>query len=299
MFTIQSLEYVGSVAGLVVLFLAVLGAAIKWLFPIILDTYNKNIERIHSRELTQLESRLQVHMDSIVKSLEIANQISDSYREKTIEAVTLLWEEILYIERTFASLSAVVSILTKEELLSAIRRLSSLDTPVGETSQIREALIEFAAEGKIEEILSGRGKSTYQASNILSVRLGIFPPSSDEVRPFVSESTYGLYRIFASVYGRLAHLVRIGIESGKPVYWMDDQLMSEIVLTVLPEDKWKEIRKLEFSRFSNLIKELESLFIKEAKKDIRGIEDLTESAAEVSQVYRFVESKSSDMRDLS
>ena len=75
--------------------------------------------------------------------------------------------------------------------------------------------------------------------------------------------------------------------------------MSEIVLTVLPEDKWKEIRKLEFSRFSNLIKELESLFIKEAKKDIRGIEDLTESAAEVSQVYRFVESKSSDMRDLS
>ncbi len=299
MFTIQSLEYVGSVTGLVVLFLAVLGAAIKWLFPIILDTYNKNIERIHSRELTQLESRLQVHTDSIVKSLEIANQIGGSYRDKTIEAVTLLWEEILHIERTFASLSAVVSILTKEELLSAIRGLSSFNTPVGETSQIREVLTEFATEGKIEEILSGRGKSTFQASNIIPVRVGIFPPSSDKVRPFVSESTYGLYCTFIAVYGRLASLVRIGIESGNPVYWTDDQLMSEIVLTVLPDDKWREIRKLGRSRFSNLIKELESLFIKEAKKDIRGIEDLTESAAEVSKVHRFVESKSSDMRDLS
>ncbi len=167
-------------------------AVAKRLLPSAMNVIVKRIEYAQTRELTQLESRLQVQTASLVNSMDIASRISASYRDKTIASVELLWKDILHIEQTFASLVAEVSILTKEEFLTAIR------DPASCGARAREALAEFVPEGKLEDVLSRQREKVYSASGS-SVGLGLFPHYLHETRPFVREATYSRYNIFTSL----------------------------------------------------------------------------------------------------
>ncbi len=279
------LETIGYIIGAGAVAAGALLGVIKLLLPGAMNVLVKRIEHTQNRELTQLEARLQAHTTSVVHSVDIASRIHARYRDKTIESVERLWKDILHKERTFASLAAVVSILTKKELLDAIRKPDRLGR------QVREALTEFEPEGKIEEVFSSQVENGYSASDV-SIGLGTFPSHLHDTRPFVSESTYGLYQIITSVHARLAILVRFGIESGDPVYWADDPTMVGFASAPLSKGKWEEIKKLEVSGFRTLVQELNRLFIQEVKNDIRGTGALAESVTEVGQIFRDEESRS-------
>ena len=288
------LEIIGSIIGTgatVALVLALgLWAFIKKLIPGAIDLVGKRIEHTYKRELVKLDSILKAHTTSLTSSMDIASRIGDSSRDKTIESVELLWKDILHIQRTFASLAAIVSILTKDELIEAIKDLDSSKKRVG------EALVEFASEGKLEEVFFPRqdkSTCTYSASD-LSVMVGTFPGYLNEIRPFVSDNVYALYCIHTFAYGRLVHLVRSGMQSGKPVYWTDDELMIDTISAAwaLTGQEWGNLKESDKPNFRSLIQELNRLFLHEAKKCIRGTDDLAESASEINLIYRAEEAVS-------
>ena len=86
------------------------------------------------------------------------------------------------------------------------------------------------------------------------------------------------------VHGRLGFLVSQGIESGNTASWKSDSLMENIVLGVLTRETWEQVRSMKFAGLKALIGLLEQQFIIEARKNMRGIDELAESVAEVSQI---------------
>ena len=138
------LETIGSIVGAGAIVAWGLWAIMKKMIPGAMEIIGKRIEHAQKRELVQLDSILEAHTTSLTNSMEIASRIGDSSRDKTIESVKWLWEDILRIQRTFASRAAIVSVLTKDELIEAIKNPASFKKQVG------EALIEFAPEGKLE-----------------------------------------------------------------------------------------------------------------------------------------------------
>ncbi|MCY4234095.1 MAG: hypothetical protein OXE59_10215 [Bacteroidetes bacterium] len=271
-------------------------AVIKRVIPGVIEVFVKRIEYAYKRELVQLESVLEVHTTSLTNSMEIASQIGDKYREKTIESAELLWNDILHIQRTFASLSAIMSILTKDEIIEAIKN------PDNSKRTVREALFEFNPKGKIEEIFCPRQDKNlpkYSAVD-LSITSGTFPDYLNETRPFVSEDVFALHSAHRFVFGRLALLVRSGMQSGEPVYWMDDPLMNETISAVwaFMDQKWEDIEESDKPNFRSLVLQLNLLFINEAKKCIRGTDNLAESINEINQIFRKEEVRSQFERDL-
>ena len=284
------LETIGSIVGAGAIVALGLWAVIKRMIPGAMEMIGKRIEHAQKRDLVQLESILKAHTTSLTNSMDIASRIGDSSRDKTIESVKLLWEDILRIQRTFASLAAIVSVLTKDELIEAIK------DPAASKKRVGEALIEFAPEGKLEEVFfprQGKSTCTYSASD-LSVMLGTFPNYLQETRPFVSDNVYALYSVHTIAYARLAYLVRVGMQSREPVYWTDDALMTNTISAVwaLTGQKWENLDESDKPNFRSLIQELNRLFLHEAKKCIRGTDDLAESASEINQIYRAEEARS-------
>ncbi|MXW13865.1 MAG: hypothetical protein F4120_08410 [Rhodothermaceae bacterium] len=284
------LGIIGSIIGAGATVAVVLWAVIKKLIPGAIDIIGKRIEYTHKRELVKLDSILKAHTTSLTNSMDIASRIGDSSRDKTIESVELLWKDILHIQRTFASQAAIVSILTKDELIEAI------NDPASSKKRVREALIEFASEGKLEEVFFPRqdkSTCTYPASD-LSVMVGTFPGYLNEIRPFVSDNVYALYCIHTFAYCRLVHLVRSGMQSREPVCWTDDELMIETISAAwaLTGQKWENLKESDKPNFRSLIQELNRLFLHEAKKCIRGTDDLAESASEINLIYRAEEAVS-------
>ena len=124
--------------------------------------------------------------------------------------------------------------------------------------------------------------------------LGTFPGYLNETRPFVSENVYALYSVHTFAYARLAYLVGFGMESGEPVSWTDDELMTNTISAAwaLKGQNWEDLDKSGRPNFRSLVQELNRLFLHEAKKCIRGTDDLAESASEINQIYRAEEARS-------
>ena len=252
---------------------------LKWLLPLAWRVYDKNAERAHNRELAELVSKLQVQADSLIKSAEIAAKISDANRGKTIEATLLLWKSILDVERKFSPLTTIVTLLTKEEMLAAIR------SPEESKPWTRSFLFEHLEKEDIKEILL-QGAPPPSIQNIAPVGLGIYPHGLSEQQIFVQSSSYELYHIITSIFGRLAFIVIENKGKDNPIYWTEDRIIEGFVLHVLSPEEW-EIIKGNKSGFRNLILVLKTLFIEEAKKDMRGIGQI---ANHTSDMYKILQS---------
>lgn len=249
----------------------------KWLLPIAWNVYDKNVDRAHSRELVELTSSLKVHADSLAKSVEIANQVSGSYRDKTFEAVTLLWDEIIRIERDFSPLAVVVSLLTEDELLK------ELQAPEKSRPWIKDGLSKFQGKQFGSDILEPM--DTIISTTPAAVGLGVYPARLTNQCLFVDAKTMEIYHTIRRIYGRLAYTVSKPTKSNSPTYWMDDEIMNQIVLTVLSDEEWNKIKMSGPHAFQRLMNTLNHRFIQQAKKDLRGMEEIADRTDDIRQLW--------------
>ena len=132
----------------------------------------------------------------------------------------------------------------------------------------------------------------------LSLGMGTHRDEMDELRPFVTDRLWRIYRALTGVHGRFGFLVSKGIDSGELVSWKNDPHMASIVAGVLPDGDWDQITSLELSGFKAMTALLEQEFILEARRSMRGSDELAETVSEVGQISDEEEAKARYRREL-
>ena len=283
-------EIITGVIGVCVTLGLGLWAAFKLLLPHVMDAISRQIEHIRQQEIKELDARLQLHSRALFTSVEIGSRIAESYRNRSIEAADKLWQDAMQIGKKFAPLVALEAVLTEQELNNAVRNLES------ENENVREVLREYSSSRLAMNKLI-RGDEEEVPGIVLAIGMGSHRDHLHETRIFVTDRLWKIHSILINVHGRLGYLVSKGIEEGKPVNWRDDSYMQGLFVDVLELSVWTEIKEMEFSGFRVLIGLLEQEFILEAKKTMRGSEQLAESVTEVSGITEEAEIRARYWRD--
>ncbi len=273
----------GLVAGTIAVVLSLL-ATFKLLLPKLMDVAIKRLEHSQNQEIKHLEAKLELQSTELVNSLQIASRIGDSYRIKTIESINNLWQDILRVKKEFAPLVAVEALLTETEFESVI------SSPHDSNEKIRSILNEYSSFQRVAEKITPKDEKVCAGMEIV-FGVGTKPTQLDETRIFVSGRLWKIYNGLISTYGRLGFLMSKGMEFGESVSWKRDLHLKGIVGGILPKEIWEQIRRMEFAGFKALIEVLEQEFIIEARKNIKGVDDLAESFSEVKQIVEAEEVK--------
>lgn len=284
---IEILENIFIVAVVVI---SSLWTTFKLLAPKFLETVISRMEHSQNQELKYLESRLDLHSTSLLNSMQIASRVEDTYRIKSIEATSILWKEFLRIKNEFAALVAIESILTENEFISAISGQNE------ENEKMSSILEEYSSFELVTRKITGSDEKI-PAGMEMAFFLGTTANRFAENRIFVSERLLGIYNCIVRVHGRLGYLISNGIESDKGKTWKSDPVMEEIVLGILPREAWEQVKKMEFGGLGSLIGLLEQQFVLEAKKGMRGFEELADSVSEVGQITHEEEARARLRRD--
>ena len=129
-----------------------LWAAAKVFLPKVMEILTKRIEHSQNQEIKHLEARLQLHTTALINSLEIASRIGESYRNRTIESIDKLWKDIVHVEKAFAPLVAVVTLLTETELNAAT------SNPASNNEEVRPILEEYSSFHKVVQKMSPKAR---------------------------------------------------------------------------------------------------------------------------------------------
>ena len=261
---------------------AVLGSlwfVAKTILPKAIELPIKRLEHSQNQEIKHLEARLQRDTTTLINSLGIASRIGESYRNRTVESVDKLWKDIVRIEKEFAPLVALETFLTESELTAAM-----VDPASCSSEAVRQILEEFSSFRKVADKLSAKAEKIDLKEEV-ALAMGTERSELDETRIFVSDRTWKMYCALVEVYGRLGVLVSTGMESGeRAVHWKNDPHMGSIVAGTLVSESWGQIASLELSGFKTMADLLKQEFILEAKKTVRGADELAEAVAEVGEI---------------
>ena len=284
------LEILGVIFGPTIAVIGGIWAAFKVFLPKLMDAAISRIEYSQNQEIKRLESRLELHSTALFNSMNIASRIEDVYRTKAIEATSVLWKEFLRIKNEFATLIAIESILTENEFVSAMSGSNE------ENEKISSVLREYSSFEIVTEKIVGSDEKQPVGAEI-AFGSGTQANRFDETRVFVSERLLSIFNCMISVHGRLGFLISQGVKSGKGKTWKSDPIMKEIVLGIFPREVWEQLVKMKFAGLKALIGLLEQQFVLEAKKSMRGFEELADSVSEVSQITHEEEAKARLRRD--
>ena len=284
------LEILGIIFGVAMAVIGGIWAVFKVFLPKLMDAAISRIEHSQNQEIKHLESRLELHSTALFNSMNIASRIEDTYRIKAIEATSILWKEFLRIKNEFAPLIAIESMLTENEFVSAI------SGPNEENEKISFVLKEYSSFELVTEKIAGSDEKKTAGMEI-AFGSGTRANRFDETRVFVSERLSRIFNCMVSVHGRLGFLISQGVESGKGKTWKGDPVMEEIVLGIFPREVWEQVAKMKFAGLRALIGLLEQQFVLEAKKSMRGFEELADSVSEVSQITHEEEARARLRRD--
>ena len=273
-------ETLGSIFGSIVtaVFFS-LGVVVKIILPKAMEVVTKRIEHSQNQEIKHLEARLQLHTTTLLNSVDIATRIGDSYRTRAVESIDKLWKDIMRIENEFAPLVAVETILTETELKAATANPASCSSEA-----VRQTLDEYSSFQKVAEKLSAKADKI-DLKDEVAFLMGTNRSELDETRVFVSDKLWRIYSALVGVYGRLGFLVSKSMESGEEaIHWKNDTHMRSIVSGTLASESWGQIKRLESSGFTAMVGLLKQEFTIEAKKTMRGAEELAEAVAEVGEI---------------
>ena len=284
------LEILGTIISVAIVVIGGIWAVLKVFLPKLMDAAISRIEHSQNQEIKHLESRLELHSSALFNSMNIASRIEDTYRIKAIESTSILWEEFLRIKSEFAALIAIEAIATEKEFVSAI------SGPNEENEKISSVLKEYSSFELVTKKIAGSDERK-PAGTEIAFGSGTQVNGFDQTRVFVSNRLFGIFDCMVSVHGRLGYLVSQGVESGKGKTWKNDPVMEQIVLGTLPREVWEQVAKMKFGGLKALIGLLEQQFVLEAKKSMRGFEELADSVSEVSQITHEEEARARLRRD--
>lgn len=272
-------DTLGWVFGSAVAMVGGLWVVAKTILPQTMEMLTKRLEHSQNQEIKHLEARLQLHTTALINSLEIASRIGESSRNRTVESIDKLWKDIVRVENEFAPLVALETFLTETELKAATANPASCNSEA-----VRQILEEFSSFQKVADKLSATAEKI-DLKDEVALAMGTKRSELDETRVFVSDKTWRMYRVLVSVYGRLGVLVSTSMESGEEaVDWKNDPHMRSIVSGTLASESWDQIKRLELSGFTTMVDLLKQEFILEAKKAMRGADELAEAVAEVGEI---------------
>lgn len=264
--------------------IAGLWAVFRIILPKYMDAAIRRIEHSQNQDIKHLESRLELHSTALFNSIDIANRIEGSYRKKTIDATSTLWNEFLRIKNEFAPLIAIGSTLTDDEFVGA------MSAPSKENSSVSTVLEEYSSFQHVIEKITGADETVSKGTEI-AIGIGTASNKVHETTIFVSERLTEIFDCMVNVNSRLGFLVSQGNERGEGKTWKVDPIFEELVLRIFPRDVWEKITNMKLAGLKTLVGLLEQQFVLEAKKSMRGFEDLADTVSEVSQIIQEEETR--------
>lgn len=278
------LEILAIIVGVAIAVVGGFWAVVKALLPKWIDVEISKLTHSQNQEIKRLESRLDLDSTALSNSMHIASRIEDTYRIKVIDATSTLWEEFVRVKNEFAPLVAIESMLIEDEFVSAI------SDPNKKNEKISAVLKEYASFQRVAEKLTAGDEKMVTGMEI-AFGTGTGANRLHETRIFVSEKLLRIFNCMVSVHGRLGFMVNQGIESGKGKAWQRDSVMEAIVLGIFPREVWEQVAKMQFGGLRTLIRLLEQQFVMEAKKSMRGFEELADSVSEVGRITQEEEAR--------
>ena len=268
----------------VVVMLTAVWGVVKYIVPTVVA---KAIEHTQNREMKHLEASLQSHSEMLKTSVEVGHSSVEPLRGRGIEAVEKLWDDILRVENEFATLVAVESILTDDELAESFREgVSGYD-------RVREFLKEYSSVAQVIGKTSGRCDDGQDGTKLAAL-LGCSPSRLARERLFVTGELWRTYEALIGLHGRLGALACRRMETGDPVSWKNDTHSRKIVEDVVPIDVWNAAKNMQFSGFRGVTGFLRQQFIVEAKRYMGGTEQFAETFREY---HRILEEEEMDARE--
>lgn len=252
------------------------------LLMFILEHLLSVLKSIVSFFLHRKTKQIELKMERRSNSLDIASRIEESHRIKRIESTNILWRDFLHIKNELTPLIDLLSSLTDDEFNSVIT--NDLNQESQENKTITSILKEYSSFEYITVEIEG--------GEVMSL---IRPSSGDEPRIFVSERLWSIYYCMERLHIRFGNIINRVRRFGGTLQWRNDQILKDIVLIIFPEETWEIITGRDFGGLKNLIILLEREFVRQAKKDIRNIEELADSFSIVEQIATEEEKNSYQM----
>ena len=169
--------------------------------------------------------------------------------------------------------------------------------PTSSSEEVRQILDEYSSFQKVAEKLSANA-TKIELKDEVAFGMGTNRSELDEARVFVSEKLWRVYSALVAVYGRLGFLVSKSMESGEETaHWKNDPHMRSIVTGTLANESWSQIKRLELSGFTVMVGLLKQEFVLEAKKTMRGADELAEAVAEVGEITEQEEARARYNKD--
>ena len=165
----------------------------------------KSMEEEGNRRSTQIEAALQLHRELLTTGIEYGHRSEDELRNRRIEAIRELWEEVLRVRKEFSDIVALEAVLTNQELndLAGKKELWT-----GTTGKIASSY------DSSEKVIAKIAASDTQLpdGDRFAIALGTKPDRIEGVRPFIPDALWAKYRAVTGIQARLGHLFSIGIE---------------------------------------------------------------------------------------
>ena len=214
--------------------------------------YDKKLENIkgeisvqNETKILQLSNDMQLQksfLESIRTSFLTGQQFSI---ERKLVAVDRLWKEVLEVRKLLAIEMSFIDVFGE-----------------GEAKKFKEfkessAGVEFLIKKTPEEI----------RESLNSISSGM-----EDIRPYVSEYLWALFDSYRTVHLRVFVSLhsQVGDEGYKEIDWYNDEGTYEIISAILNTNELSDFDKLQYGKFSWLVRSLEYKLLVELRRIISG-----------------------------
>lgn len=262
------LSDITTVMGIILVWLA---PPLVWTLVIVVfpkffsDTLLRAIDHKHNIRLEEIKSELarqnaiEIEMlksdDSTLKSsVELLSANQGEIRARRLVAIEKMWNVFLQMDRQFAGLIYLDTILLPTELDDFFRgnRKKPSDYIEGIVRQYidQDAVVKKFNESGAEEI--------------------------EKERPFVGDQIWKTFYALRALYGRCAILIKYSFEKKRYQNWKEDGHFASVVGTAVPPNVMDAAKTRQFQGLQMIILHLTQAFLKESEHVLSG----TRAAAE-------------------
>lgn len=232
----------------------------KWLTRHI----DRSVDYYYNEKLAEFKSDLATASQLKLQQLEQAHLVSNEAfihghriaAEQRIRAATTLWRAVVNLDRTRPS-----ALMDLDKLSPDSYDLMRTD------STYRKS---------IDEIV---------VYSLDSVREVLKQDDVDEMRPFIGENCYELYRVYRGLIYGIGMILKFDVSSDKPVQcWFNHPTIRRALSSVLSEEELETFGEKEKGRISWVLQVIEEKILADVDKIVKGDFSIDEGVAQANRI---------------
>ena len=216
----------------------------------------KEIERRSDAKLEVIKAEIQSSYSTLKTSVDLLATSNSAMHPHIIEAVSLLWSNIVEMRRKFGKIILFDSIVLANEAKDSF------------SQEQHDGFLE------IVRIFDDEDKNDEISKKFLLTDL-------EKKRLFCGDRLWLVFYIFRATLMRSIFLISLSFKTRQYQDWRKDDRIRQFLENVLPKDKVKQVRESQLGGLAAALDSLEAEFLHEATRVMSGSKAMSDSLADV------------------